>query len=137
MTMTDLLGCYRDYLDCLNDRAWERLGDFVSDDVVHNDRRLGLAGYRDMLIADTTVIPDLRFTPELLTSTGDVVACRLLFRCTPQREFLGCAPTGRLITFAEHVLYRYADARISEVWSLLDVDAVRRQLDPADQLRRE
>lgn len=57
---------YRGYLDCLNRQAWPDLGLFVGNEVVHNGRKLGLAGYRDMLIDDFRRIPDLVFQVEML-----------------------------------------------------------------------
>ncbi|MGE2737176.1 ester cyclase [Mycolicibacterium vaccae] len=128
MSDSDLLTIYRDYLDCLNARQWDQLDRFVADDIVYNGERLGLDGYRSLLVADTAATPDLRFVPGLLLADADVVACRLVFDCTPQREFLGLEPTGNRVTFAEHVFYRFVAGRIVEVWSLIDKDAVRRQL---------
>ncbi|WP_173634626.1 ester cyclase [Paramixta manurensis] len=43
---------YHDYIDCLNRRDWDRLGQFVHEKVQHNGRPLGLAGYRAMLEKD-------------------------------------------------------------------------------------
>jgi predicted ester cyclase len=42
--------------------------------------------------------------------------------------FFGLAPTGRRISFCEHVFYRFRDGRIAQVWSLIDRDAVATQL---------
>ncbi|OBF34015.1 ester cyclase [Mycobacterium sp. ACS1612] len=129
---SDLLTVYRDYLACLNARRWDELGRFVADEVVHNGDPLGLSGYRAMLVADTDATPDLRYVPEILIADGDFVSCRLYFQCTPHNEFLGLESTGRRISFAEHVFYRFVDGRIAEVWSLIDRDAIRAQL-PAAQ----
>ena len=123
----DLLDVYRNYLACLNDRRWSALGEYVADDVVHNGRALGLSGYRAMLESDTRAIPDLEFVPEILLADDHVVSCRLFFQCTPQHEFLGFAPTGQRVSFAEHVFYRFDGRRISEVHSLIDRDAISRQ----------
>jgi predicted ester cyclase len=71
----DLLGVYRDYLACLNNRQWNELGRFVADGVVYNGERLGINGYRAMLEADVDAIPDLQFTPETLLADHNVVAC--------------------------------------------------------------
>lgn len=126
--MRDLIAIYRDYVDCLNTRQWDRLGRFVADEVVYNGAPVGLAGYRSMLEADTDATPDLGFVPEILLADDDVVACRLYFRCTPRQRFLGLEPTGARVSFAEHVFYRFDNDKISEVWSLIDKDAVREQL---------
>ena len=125
--MTDLLTIYREYLQCLNERRWDELGQFVTDDVVHNGARLGLSGYRMMLERDTEAIPDLQFVPAILVADDSMVSCRLFFECTPRQTFLGFEPTGQRMSFAEHVFYRFASGRIAEVWSLIDTDAIRAQ----------
>ncbi|MET0705196.1 MAG: ester cyclase [Mycobacterium sp.] len=122
-----LADVYRRYLQCLNDRRWGELGEFVSDDAIHNGRPLGLEGYRAMLEADTTAIPDLRFIAELIVTQEEVVASRLMFCCTPQEPFLGFEPSGKPISFAEHVFYRFRDSKIAEVWSLIDTQAIAAQ----------
>ncbi|MCV7419682.1 ester cyclase [Mycobacterium yunnanensis] len=125
--MSDLLNVYRDYLSCLNDRRWSDLDHYVADAVVHNDRALGLAGYRAMLEADTEAIPDLRFVPEILLADDRVVSCRLAFDCTPRHPFLGFEATGRRVSFAENVFYRFDGGKIVRVWSVIDRDAISRQ----------
>ncbi|MFD4636087.1 ester cyclase [Lentzea sp. NPDC058436] len=118
---------YRGYLDCLNDRRFEDLGRFVHDPVVHNDRRLTLAEFQDLLRRDAAEIPDLRYEIDLLAVRGDLVACRITFDCTP-RSFRGLPAATERISFAEHVFYRFQDDRIARVWSLVDLDAIRAQL---------
>jgi steroid delta-isomerase-like uncharacterized protein len=128
MTVEPLTAVYHRYLECLNERRWDDLGEFVADDVTHNDRPLGLSGYRAMLEDDVRTIPDLRFVPDRVIADGNAVACRLVFQCTPERPFLGFEPTGASITFAEHAFYGFRDRRIVEVSSLLDTNAVAAQL---------
>lgn len=119
---------YRDYIDCLNRQAWPELGRFVREDVVHNDRKLGLSGYRDMLIADHRTIPDLNFNIGLLVCDPPHVAARLMFDCSPKGEFLGLAADGRKLTFSENVIYAFRDGKIATVWSVIDKAAVEAQL---------
>ena len=119
---------YRDYLDCLNRRDWASLGQFVADDVIHNGRRIGLAGYRDMLEQDVRDIPDLRFRLELLVSEPPIVASRLAFDCTPANGFLGLEIGGKRVSFAENVFYAFRDGKIAQVWSVIDKAAIEAQL---------
>lgn len=127
MTSPDLLEVYRDYLACLNARRWDDLGRYVGSEVVYNGDAVGLSGYRRMLEADTRAIPDLEFIPDIVIADGRIVSCRLVFQCTPRQAFLGFAPTGRRVSFAEHVFYGFDDGRIVEVHSLIDRDAIRHQ----------
>ncbi len=123
-----LRAAYQRYLECLNDRDLDQLGDHVSEDVRHNGEHLGLVGYRQMLQKDFERIPDLTYVLDLLVVDGDVVAARLVFDCSPAGELFGAQVDGRRVVFGEHVFYRYVDAKIVEVHSLLDADAVRAQV---------
>lgn len=128
MTTTDLASVYRNYIACLNAQDWPSLGNFVHDDVKHNGRPLGLSGYREMLAQDFEAIPDLFFRIELLVAEPPRVASRLQFDCAPKGEFLGLQVNGRTVSFAENVFYEFRDGKIVAVWSILDKDAIERQL---------
>jgi predicted ester cyclase len=128
MTSPSLVDLYRAYIDCLNRQDWDSLGRHVDDDVRHNSRLLGLAGYRAMLVKDFADIPDLRFHIELLTCTPPIVGARLAFHCSPKAEFLGLDVGGRMISFAEHVFYEFKADKIVSVWSILDKIAIESQL---------
>jgi len=124
----DLSAVYRHYLACLNERQWSRLGEFVADQLSYNGQPMTLGDYATMLKGDVEAIPDLAFHPDVLLAEGDVVACRLFFRCTPRHAFLGFEPPGGEVEFAEHVFYRFAEQRIVEVWSVIDKHAIGEQL---------
>jgi predicted ester cyclase len=128
MSPEDLVGHYRRYLACLDARRFDELGEFVHDALTYNGAPITLGAYRDLLRADVAAIPDLAFAVDLLVVQDDQVACRLRFDCTPQGEFHGLVPDGRRVSFTEHVFYRFRAGRIAEVWSLIDIDALRRQL---------
>ncbi|KVF59947.1 MULTISPECIES: ester cyclase [Burkholderia] len=128
MTDTDLATRYRAYIDCLNRQDWSSLGEYVSDDVIHNGRPLGLAGYRAMLEQDFRDIPDLRFDIRLLVCEPPHVACRLRFACAPKGTFMGLAVDGRKVTFAENVFYEFHEGKIRQVWSVIDKAAIEQQL---------
>lgn len=124
----DLADIYRDYIACLNRRDWAQLVRFVDDDVRHNGRRIGLSGYREMLERDVDDIPDLRFEIALILSQPPFIASRLVFDVAPRARFLGLAVNGRRVSFAENVFYEFRDARIVNVWSVIDKAAIEAQL---------
>src|SRR5918997_4993924 len=130
MAHADLADRYRGYLTCLNERRFHDLPEFVHETVVHNDRPLRVSEFQDLLRRDATEIPDLHYEIELLVVQGEQVACRIRFDCTPTASFRGIPPTGRPISFVEHVFYRYEDGRIARIWSLIDMEAVSEQLRP-------
>jgi predicted ester cyclase len=124
----DLQDRYRAYIDCLNRQDWARLGDYVDDEVIHNDRPFGLLGYRQMLEGNFADIPDLRFTIDFLVADPPHVASRLNFDCTPKAEFLGLPVNGRSVSFTENVFYQFANGKITRVWSIVDKAAIEAQL---------
>jgi predicted ester cyclase len=128
MTKEDLSTLYRAYIACLNEQDWPNLGRFVHEDARHNDRPFGLAGYRAMLEQDFQEIPDLRFEIDRLIADPPMIAARLRFDCTPKATFLGLPVNGRRIVFPENVFYEFRDAKIVEVWSVIDKAAIEAQL---------
>ncbi len=128
MTETETERQYRRYIGYLNDRRVHDLGDFVLEQLAYNGQAMTRAQYQNMIAADIAAIPDLYFDVRLLVVDGDMIACRIEFNCTPQAEFLGLQPNGKRIAFAEHVFYRLREGKICEVWSLIDRDAVAKQL---------
>ena len=128
MTEAALSALYRDYIACLNRQDWAGLQEFVRDDVRHNGRTLGLAGYRAMLERDFDEIPDLQFNIEMLVTEPPFVASRLRFDCTPKGRFLGLPVNGKQVSFAENVFYKFRRGKIGEVWSVIDKAAIEAQL---------
>ena len=128
MTPAELANIYRDYIACLNRQNWAALGRFVHDEVAHNARPLGLAGYRAMLEQDFREIPDLHFNLELLASEPPNIAARLKFDCAPVGLFLGLAVNARRVSFCENVFYQFRDGKIRQVWSVIDKAAIEAQL---------
>jgi predicted ester cyclase len=125
---TNLSDVYRNYIACLNKQDWPKLGQFVDDEAVHNGRRVGLSGYRDMLVRDFDEIPDLHFNIQMLISDPPYIASRLGFDCTPQGTFLGLPINGKRVSFTENVFYEFRSEKIREVWSVIDKAAIEAQL---------
>jgi predicted ester cyclase len=128
MTGTDLARIYRSYIACLNARDWPSLGQFVHAEAHHNGRRIGLSGYREMLERDCDEIPDLHFDIRLVIAQPPHIASRLQFDCAPKGMFLGLTVNGRRVSFTENVFYEFLDARIVNVWSVIDKAAIEAQL---------
>ena len=128
MIKIDLSDIYRDYIACLNKQDWPKLGRFVDDEVVHNGRRVGLSGYRDMLVRDFDEISDLYFNIQMLISDPPYIASRLGFDCTPKGTFLGLPINGKRVSFTENVFYEFRSKKIREVWSVIDKAAIEAQL---------
>ena len=128
MPHSNLRDHYRAYILTLNERRFDDLVAFVADELVYNDKPMTAVEYRQLLKDDVRRIPDLFYDIEGLVVDGNDVASRIRYDCTPVEPFRGLRPTGSRISFTEHVFYRFHDGHIVRVWSLLDMDALRRQL---------
>lgn len=128
MNRSSLSEIYRGYIACLNAQNWPTLGRFVSDDAIHNSRKIGLSGYQAMLEKDFRDIPDLYFDIQLLVCEPPYIASRLQFDCTPVGTFLGLPVNGKRIVFAENVFYQFQGDKILQVWSVIDKAAIEPQL---------
>jgi len=128
MTEAELAARYRRYIAYLNDRRLRDLEDFVHEELVYNGETKTRVEYQNLIAEDVAACPDLYFNIGLLVVEDGLVACRLDFDCTPQREFLGLQPSGKRVSFCEHVFYRFREGKIAEVWSLIDRSALAEQL---------
>lgn len=128
MTEAEFETHYRRYISYLNGRRVDELGEFVHEELTYNGEPMTRLDYQNLIARSIAAIPDLYFDVRLIVISGDQVACRLMFECTPQSEFLGLQPNGKSIAFSEHVFYRFRDGKIDEVWSLLDKPTVEAQL---------
>ena len=129
MTGTELEALYHRYIDRLNEHRFGELDEFVHEQLTYNGEPMTAFNYGYLIARNAAAILDLRFHIDFLVADGFRLACRLVFNCTPESEFLGLQPNGRTILFAEHAFYKFRDGKIEEVWSLLDRAAVEAQFD--------
>ncbi len=128
---SDLAARYQRYLACCNERRFDQLDEFVSEQVSGSAPVDGLASYVDGVRDVCTGFPDYRWDLQELVIERDTVAARLIGRGTHTGPFSGIAPTGRRITIQELVLYRFADGKIVRCWGDL-YPVVRSALTVAD-----
>jgi steroid delta-isomerase-like uncharacterized protein len=128
VSAVDLKNHYLSYIAALNQRRFAALPDFVADELVYNETPMTAGQYRQLLEDDVRRIPDLFFDVQQLVVDAGHVACRIRFDCTPVEPFQGFEPSGSRVVFAEHVFYRFRNDHIAQVWSLLDIAALHRQL---------
>jgi predicted ester cyclase len=72
--------------------------------------------------------PDLHVTVEDLIEEGDKVVCRNTVTGTHQGEYMGLTPTGKSVTYNEIFICRFANGRIAEIWGVVDVFSLMKQL---------
>jgi len=81
-------------------------------------RRLkpGVAGLRDYYAALRKGFPDMRLASEELIADGEKTAERYTFYGTHKGEYLGIAPTGKLVISAGMVMHHWQNGKCVETW---------------------
>ncbi|KJZ75326.1 hypothetical protein HIM_05252 [Hirsutella minnesotensis 3608] len=114
---SSLKDAYLAYLAAFNKRPFAGLADHMHPDVVLNGDSMPLAKFEKLLTDDIEAAPDLHFEVSMLVvdESTQRVGCRIEFRCTPVREFMGRKVQGT-VKCMEHMFYQYRDGKIADVW---------------------
>lgn len=119
------------------DEAWNRADEAVAREILHPEiafrgslgpERRGIDGFIDYMRAVHAALGDYRCTIDDLVATRSRAAARLTFAGVHRGALFGVAATGRRISWAGAAFFAVAGGRITEVWVVGDVDAVKRQL---------
>ncbi|MXZ61311.1 MAG: ester cyclase [Acidobacteria bacterium] len=110
------------------DRAREILADSFRFRGSLGVERVGPDGFIAYMRDVHRALGDYRCIIDELVTDGDRAAARMRFTGKHRAEFLGVAATGRQITWAGAAFFRIEGGRISDLWVLGDVVALRRQM---------
>ncbi len=72
--------------------------------------------------------PDIHFVIEGVIERDDYLAARVTLEGTQRGEFAGIPATGNRMKVYDFAMYRIMDRKITDVWSLIDMQALREQL---------
>ncbi len=88
----------------------------------------GAAALKEVWAVLLRAYPDLHVEIEDVFGEGDRLVARNTVTGTHRGEYLGVAPTGRLVTYSEMIIARFVDGRIAETWGVVDLFAQLKQL---------
>ena len=72
--------------------------------------------------------PDVHFVIEDVVQQDDRLAARVTLEGTQRGDFAGVPATGKRMKVYDFATYRIVDGKITDVWSLIDMQAMRDQL---------
>jgi steroid delta-isomerase-like uncharacterized protein len=90
----------------------------------------GPDGFIEYLRAVRAALEGFVCTIEDMIATEHRAAAKMIFRGRHRARFFGVEATGREITWSGAAFFTIKAGRISELWVLGDIDAVRRELAP-------
>lgn len=128
MTHEELHTFYSNYIEVLNTRQFDRLSEFVNDEITY----FGFTATRDQVIAairaEVEAVPDLTWELKDFGTHGDDLAARLLNRGTPVKAWLGVDPTGTSFEILEFAVYKVKDGRFTHMSNVQDSSTLAPQL---------
>jgi len=110
------------------DVAYEILTeDFLFRGSLGADRR-GIDGFLDYVDRVRTALGDYRSDIGEMVEEPDRLAVKMTFSGDHRAEFFGVPATGKRISWSGAAFFGFRDGRISQLWVLGDIDAVKTQL---------
>lgn len=73
-------------------------------------------------------LPDLQLNVEDLIGEDDKVVARIVVTGTHRGVYMGVQPTGKVISYDEIFIFRFANGRVIETWGVVDVLSQLKQL---------
>ena len=127
-TNTDLRTWYMRYAEALNAHEFDRMNEFIADDVLAGGQPAKREDIVNVLKGIADAVPDIRWEVEELLFDRDGIAVRAINTGTPAKEWLGVAPTGKSFEIVEYAIYKVRDGRFIQMTNLHDSSEMRRQL---------
>jgi predicted ester cyclase len=130
-TTLDLGALYRAYIRNINEHTMEAsFENFCKPTVSHNAVEKTIAEYIVLIQESQSAIQGLCFEIQdlIVDSDSGRVAARLEFTGVPVKRWADADATGDSVKFHEHVMYWFDQGRMHWVWSIVDLDAYRKQL---------
>ena len=127
---------FRRFSDAMNSSD-EKLRSETIDELVEPDALIrtplpieatGAQALKEVFARLHHVYADLHVAVEDLIAEGDKVVGRNVVTGTHQGEYMGHPPTGKVVTYDEIFIFRFADGRIAETWGVVDVFSQMKQL---------
>lgn len=120
---------YQRYIEALNAHEFDRMNDFVHDEIVMHSQ----PSSRDELVAQlhsiSGPVPDMHWVIDEIVTSGEWIGARLTNTGTPVQEWLGVAPTGKAFSITEYGIYTVRDGKFVAMSALHDEETLRKQLE--------
>ncbi len=109
------------YEEVINKRNVDAIGDFITDDFIHNGKLRGIDGQRKAVEMFLNAFRDLVNTIELSLSEGDMVCVHECWKGIHTGEFMGVKATGKNVTWTSTAVLKIRDGKICRAWDENDL----------------
>ncbi|KAF6814854.1 SnoaL-like polyketide cyclase [Colletotrichum sojae] len=126
----DIATRLREYVDCLNNRRWDAMGNHLADNLIRNSHSQTRDEHIDRLRSRTDVFAgfSVKIDTMLVDRQARAVAARYVNRMTLTDAMMSVDPVGRALEFDEQCFVWFDDrGKIARIRTLQDNDGIRAQ----------
>ena len=119
---------YLSYLKCCNDHDLEGMASFYASTMKVNGVPMEPAAVTAQFEPTIAGFPDWHWDMQHIVIDGDDIVVHFMVTGTHQGAFAGIGATGRPVRVSQFTLYRLDDGKFAEVWDLVDMNALMKQI---------
>lgn len=108
------------YHTIINEKKIDFIGQYLTDDFVHNGEQRGIKGQKEAVLQLLTAFPDLENSIEISLSEGDLVAVHSNWKGTHEGEFMGVPATKTPVNWQSTAILKIRGGKICEAWDVND-----------------
>lgn len=119
---------YHSYLQYCNSHNFEAMESFYTSPLNVNDEPWDPKKVTEQFKPLVAAFPDWHWEMKNLTIEGDYLALHFNVTGTHQGSFQGIEPSGRRVSTSQFTLYHVVEGKFGDVWDLLDLESVIKQI---------
>lgn len=101
----------------INQKKLNSIGDFLSEDFIHNGEARGLEGQKQIIQQNFfNAFPDIKVNCEFFVCENDLVTVHNIWSGTHEGSFLGVAATGKRVQWRANAILQIKDRKIIKAW---------------------
>ncbi len=101
----------------INQKNLDAIGDFLSEDFIHNGESRGLEGQKEIIQQNFfDAFADIKVNCEFFVSENDLVTVHNIWSGTHKGNFLGVAATGKHVEWRANAILQIKDGKIIKAW---------------------
>jgi steroid delta-isomerase-like uncharacterized protein len=119
---------YLSYLKFCNDHDFDSMASFYTPTIKVNDAPMDPAAVTAQFVPVISAFPDWHWEMRHIVVDDDNIVVQFTVTGTHLGTFQGIEATGRRVSVSEFTRYHLDGGKFAEVWDLLDMDALLKQI---------
>lgn len=104
------------YREIINNRSVKNIGDFLTEDFIHNGEQRGIKGQTEAVQMFLNAFNPLVNTIEFSLSEGDLVCVHEKWEGVHSGDFMGIKATGKKVLWTSTAVLQIRDGKICRAW---------------------